>query len=193
MFLGGWSIINGDQTVFMDLIGQQPDFCPWMRRNSEQKLEADDQLVFWIWDKVGLVGCWLNNYFAVWLESKHIFVVSMVPDPWFFHGQARRQRRDHHLLTAKKVSCTKALLLFDDFGETFLIIQVSGSRPNSGVSQAAWEGPDGEVMQVKVFKKTGFWEQNYFSWTQRPWPWRRRRMGSPSSRERTISLKAAGI
>ena len=28
-----------------------------------------------------------------------------------FHGQARRQRRDHHLLTARKVSCTKALLL----------------------------------------------------------------------------------
>ena len=111
-----------------------------------------------------------------------------------FHGQARRQRRDHHLLTARKVSCTKALLLFDDFGETFLIIQVSGSRPNSGVSQAAWEGPDGEVMQVKVFKKQVFEEEKMFSWTQRPWPWRRkRRMGSPSSRERTISLKAAGI
>ena len=51
------------------------------------------------------------------------------------------------------------MLLFDDFGETFLIIQVSGSRPNSGVSQAAWEGPDGEVMQVKVFKKKQVFEE----------------------------------
>ena len=54
------------------------------------------------------------------------------------------------------------MLFFDDFGETILIIQVSGSRPNSGVSQAAWEGPDGEVMQVKVFKKRVFEEEKMF-------------------------------
>ena len=91
-FAGCFLVVGGLSTViklfswiWIWLVSyQRPDFCPWMRRNSEQKLEADDQLVFWIWDKVCLAGCWLNNYFAVWLESKHICIVSMVAYPWFF-------------------------------------------------------------------------------------------------------------
>ena len=36
-------------------------------------------------------------------------------------------------------------------GENLDDLQLPGSRPNSGVSQAAWEGPDGEVISLKYF------------------------------------------